>query len=289
MEVKKQLEKILHMGTGSRVFNLPLEEISPNPFQPRKEFDEMELKELAKSISNFGVIQPVIVRKNKEGYQLVAGERRYRACKMNGQQHIPAIIMEIDDESMAAVTLIENLQRKELNYFEEAIAYSTLLNRFGLTQEELAQRVGKSQSAIANKLRLLKISPEIRNLIITGTITERHARALLRLNSGEMQKEIIRTIYERELNVKETEDLIEKARLNNIPREVKPSSSGQNVSMIIRDARIFLNTIKETVNRARQTGIDMLVIENENENEYEITIKIVKLKKNSRLMAATKI
>ena len=289
MEVKKQLEKILHMGTGSRVFNLPLVEISPNPFQPRKEFDEMELKELAKSISNFGVIQPVIVRKNKEGYQLVAGERRYRACKMNGQQHIPAIIMEIDDESMAAVTLIENLQRKELNYFEEAIAYSTLLNRFGLTQEELAQRVGKSQSAIANKLRLLKISPEIRNLIITGTITERHARALLKLNSSDMQKEIIRTIYERELNVKETEDLVEKARLNNIPREAKPSPSGQNVSMIIRDARIFLNTIKETVNRARQTGIDMLVIENENENEYEITIKIVKLKKNSRLMAGTKI
>ncbi|HNX92399.1 MAG TPA: nucleoid occlusion protein, partial [Syntrophomonas sp.] len=265
------------------------QEISPNPFQPRKEFDEMELKELAKSISNFGVIQPVIVRKNKEGYQLIAGERRYRACKMNGQQHIPAIVMEINDESMAAVTLIENLQRKELNYFEEAIAYSTLLNRFGLTQEELAQRVGKSQSAIANKLRLLKISPEIRNLIITGTITERHARALLRLNSGEMQKEIIRTIYERELNVKETEDLVEKARLNNIPREVKPSPSGQNVSMIIRDARIFLNTIKETVNRARKTGIDMLVVENENENEYEITIKIVKLKKNSRLMAATKI
>lgn len=285
MEVKKQLEKFLHMGTGNRVLNLPLEEISPNPFQPRKEFDEIELKELAKSISNFGVIQPVIVRKNKEGYQLIAGERRYRACKMIGQQHIPAIIQEIDDESMAAVTLIENLQRKELNYFEEAIAYSTLLNRFGLTQEELAQRVGKSQSAIANKLRLLKISPEIRNLIITGTITERHARALLKLNSAEMQKEIIRTIYERELNVKETEDLVEKAKLNNIPREVKASPSGQNVSMIIRDARIFLNTIKETVNRAKQTGIDMLVIENENENEYEITIKIVKLRKNSRLMA----
>ncbi|NLV20944.1 MAG: nucleoid occlusion protein [Syntrophomonadaceae bacterium] len=284
MEVKKQLEKILHMGVGSRVINLPLEEISPNPFQPRKEFDEMELKELAQSISNFGVIQPVIVRKKKGGYQLIAGERRYRACKLIGQQHIPAIIQEIDDEAMAAVSLIENLQRKELNYFEEAIAYSTLINRFGLTQEELAQRVGKSQSAIANKLRLLKISPEIRNLIITGIITERHARALLKLNTADMQKEIIRNIYERDLNVKETEELVEKVRLNNIPRESKPSANGQNVSMIIRDARIFLNTIKETVNRARQTGIDMLVIENENENEYEITIKVLKLRKNSRLM-----
>lgn len=272
------------MGVGSRVINLPLEEISPNPFQPRKEFDEMELKELAQSISNFGVIQPVIVRKKKGGYQLIAGERRYRACKLIGQQHIPAIIQEIDDEAMAAVSLIENLQRKELNYFEEAIAYSTLINRFGLTQEELAQRVGKSQSAIANKLRLLKISPEIRNLIITGIITERHARALLKLNTAEMQKEIIRNIYERDLNVKETEELVEKVRLNNIPRESKPSANGQNVSMIIRDARIFLNTIKETVNRARQTGIDMLVIENENENEYEITIKVLKLRKNSRLM-----
>ena len=285
VEVKKQLERILHMGTGSRVLDLPLEQISPNPFQPRKEFDEMELRELAKSISNFGVIQPIIVRKSKDGFQLVAGERRYRACKMIGRQQIPAIIQEIDDQSMAAVSLIENLQRKELNYFEEAIAYSTLLNRFGLTQEELAQRVGKSQSAIANKLRLLKIAPEIRNLIITSTITERHARALLKLNTAEMQKEIIRTIYERELNVKETEELVEKAQRNNIPSEPKAAVNGQNVSMVIRDARIFLNTIKETVNRARQTGIDMLVIENENENEYEITIKVKKLRKSARLTA----
>lgn len=285
MEVKKQLGKFLHRGTSSRVYNLPLEEISPNPFQPRSEFDEMELKELARSINNFGVIQPVIVRKSKEGYQLIAGERRYRACKMLGYQHIPAIVQQIDDESMAEVSLIENLQRKELNYFEEAVAYSALLNRFGLTQEELANRIGKSQSAIANKLRLLKIPPEIRNLIITGTITERHARALLKLNTPEMQKEIIRQIYERELNVKETEELVEKAKLNNIPRETKTPGNGQNVSMIIRDARIFLNTIKETVNRARQTGIDMRVMENENDNEYEIIIKIIKLKKNNRLMA----
>jgi ParB family chromosome partitioning protein len=285
MEVKKQLGKFLHRGTSSRVYNLPLEEISPNPFQPRSEFDEMELKELARSINSFGVIQPVIVRKSKEGYQLIAGERRYRACKMLGHQHIPAIVQQIDDESMAAVSLIENLQRKELNYFEEAVAYSALLNRFGLTQEELANRIGKSQSAIANKLRLLKIPSEIRNLIITGTITERHARALLKLNTPEMQKEIIRQIYERELNVKETEELVEKAKLNNIPRESKTLGNGQNVSMIIRDARIFLNTIKETVNRARQTGIDMRVMENENDNEYEIIIKIIKLKKNNRLMA----
>jgi ParB family chromosome partitioning protein len=264
---------------------LPLEQISPNPFQPRKEFDELELKELAKSISSFGVIQPIIVRKSKQGFQLVAGERRYRACKLIGRQQIPAIVQDIDDQSMAAISLIENLQRKELNYFEEAIAYSTLLNRFGLTQEELAQRVGKSQSAIANKLRLLKIAPEIRNLIITTTITERHARALLKLNTIEMQKEIIRAIYERELTVKETEELVEKAQRNNIPREPKISNNGQQISMVIRDARIFLNTIKETVNRAKQTGIDMRVFENENENEYEITIKVKKLRKNSRLMA----
>lgn len=285
MEVKKQLEKILHVGSGSRVLELPLEQISPNPFQPRKEFDELELKELAKSISSFGVIQPIIVRKSKQGFQLVAGERRYRACKLIGRQQIPAIVQDIDDQSMAAISLIENLQRKELNYFEEAIAYSTLLNRFGLTQEELAQRVGKSQSAIANKLRLLKIAPEIRNLIITTTITERHARALLKLNTIEMQKEIIRAIYERELTVKETEELVEKAQRNNIPREPKISNNGQQISMVIRDARIFLNTIKETVNRAKQTGIDMRVFENENENEYEITIKVKKLRKNSRLMA----
>ncbi len=285
MEVKKQLEKLLNMGSSERVLDIALGDISPNPYQPRLEFDEIELRELAQSIKNFGVIQPVIVRKKKEGYQLIAGERRYRACKMIGRLYIPAIVKEMDEATVAAVSIIENLQRKELNYFEEAIAYGTLLNKFGMTQEELALRIGKSQSAIANKLRLLKIPVEIRELIVTGTITERHARALLKLHTVEMQKEILRQVYERELNVKETEELVEKAKQNNIPREVQKQPTGHSVSMIIRDARIFLNTIKETVQRAKQTGIDMFVAENETEDEYELIIRINKVRQNKRMIA----
>lgn len=285
MAVKKQLEKLLNMGLSARVQELNLQEISPNPYQPRLEFDDIELRGLAQSIQTYGIIQPIIVRKTKDGYQLIAGERRYRACRMIGRISIPAIVHEMNDEAVAAVCLIENLQRKELNYFEEAIAYATLINKFGLTQEELALKIGKSQSAIANKLRLLKLPGEIRGLIATANITERHARALLKLNTVEMQKAILRQIYEHDLNVKQTEELVEKAKENNIPREVHNRNSGQNVSIIIRDARIFLNTIKETVQRAKKTGIDMFVAENENDDEYELIIRITKARKNTRIMA----
>lgn len=285
MAVKQQLERLLNIGSGVRVLDIALEEISPNPYQPRLEFDEFELRELAQSIHNYGIIQPVMVRKTKAGYQLIAGERRYRACKMIGRRHIPAIVQEMNDETVAAVSIIENIQRKELNYFEEAIAYATLLNQFGMTQEELALKIGKSQSAIANKLRLLKLTEEVRELIVTGTITERHARALLKLNTVEMQKAIIMQIYEHELNVKETEALVEKAQENNIPHEVQKQPNGPSVSMVIRDARIFLNTIKETVHRAKQTGIDMFVAENETENEYELIIRINKVRQNHKMMA----
>lgn len=285
MAVKQQLEKLLNMGLSARVQELDLQEISPNPYQPRLEFDDVEMRELARSIKTYGIIQPVIVRKVKEGYQLIAGERRYRACRMIGRMSIPAIVQEMNDETVAAVSLIENLQRKELNYFEEAFAYATLINKFGMTQEELAMKIGKSQSAIANKLRLLKIPGEIRDLIVTASITERHARALLKLNTLEMQKAIIMQIYEQELNVKQTEELVEKVKENNIPREVHNRNSGQNVSMVIRDARIFLNTIKETVHRAKQTGIDMFVAENENDDEYELIIRISKGRKNNRVIA----
>lgn len=285
MAVKQQLERLLNLGFNARVQELALKEISPNPYQPRLEFDDMDLRELAQSIQTYGIIQPIIVRKVKEGYQLIAGERRYRACRIIGRPSIPAIVQEMNDEAVAAVSLIENLQRKELNYFEEAIAYATLINKFGMTQEELALKIGKSQSAIANKLRLLKLPGEVRDLIVTANITERHARALLKLNTVEMQKAILMQIYEQELNVKQTEELVEKAKENNIPREVHNRNTGQNVSMIIRDARIFLNTIKETVNRAKQTGIDMFVAENENDDEYELIIRIAKGRKNNRLMA----
>jgi len=282
--VKNPLEKFLGKS-NMRIVSIPLSLISRNPYQPRSDFNDMELRELAKSIQSYGVIQPVVVRKTKDGYQLVAGERRLRACKMIGYEEIPAIVQEMNDERVAAVSLIENLQRKELNYFEEAHAYARLINEFGMTQEELAKRIGKSQSAIANKLRLLKLPPEIRAQILPELITERHSRALLKLDSVSAQEEVLKIIYEKELNVKETEELVETFLQNNIPRENKNKDNGQSVSMIIRDARIFLNTIKETVSRAKQTGIDMYVVENDSESDYELIIRIPKIKKNNRLNA----
>ncbi|MEN6327113.1 MAG: nucleoid occlusion protein [Syntrophomonas sp.] len=282
----KQLEKLLGKPGERKISNIALDKLLPNPYQPRRQFNQGDLQELAQSIEAYGIIQPIVVRKVGEKYQIIAGERRFRACCLLGLQEIPAIIQEMEDEKVAAVSLIENLQRRELNYFEEASAYSALINVFGMTQEELARKIGRSQAAIANKLRLLKLPEQVRSLILTERITERHARALLKLNTVEMQIEVIQEVYEKELNVKDTEELVEKICQNNIPQAIKTRDSGPNVSMIIRDARIFLNTIRETVKRARQTGVDIFMLENDNEEEYEIVIRIEKqMRKNSRRIA----
>lgn len=271
------LDRLLGKNSQNRVISIGIHDITHNPFQPRKEFDKENLSELAQSILAYGVIQPIIVRKVNEEYQIIAGERRYRACKLIGLKEIPAIVQDMNDEKAAAVSLIENLQRKDLNYFEEANAFNVLINTFGLKQDELAKKIGKSQSAIANKIRLLKIPGQVRCLISPEIISERHARALLKLNSTKMQSEVIKQIYEKELTVKETEELVERIKVNNIPQEIG-KENGANVSMIIRDARIFLNTIKETVSRAKQTGIEIYMVENDNDREYEVTIKIPKQK-----------
>lgn len=274
--MKWQLERILRRNASHHeVMNIKLEEIETNPYQPRRSFDEVELRDLARSIQEYGVIQPIIVRRRDNRFQLVAGERRLRACKMAGRQEVPALVYEIDDEKAAAVSLVENLQRKDLNYFEEAQAYALLLGEFGMTQEELARRLGKSQSAIANKLRLLRLPEEIREMVAVDVISERHARALLKLEKAELQAAVLKEIYEKDLNVKETEALIEKMR-QNISREIKEREPRQNVSVVIRDARIFLNTIKETVARAKQAGINMVMLENDGEEEYELVIRITK-------------
>ncbi|MDD2620434.1 MAG: nucleoid occlusion protein [Syntrophomonadaceae bacterium] len=281
----KQLEKLLGKQGERKICEIPLDKLSPNPYQPRRQFNQAELQELAQSIESYGIIQPIVVRKLDDKYQIIAGERRFRACCMLGLSAIPAIIQEMEDEKVAAVSLIENLQRRELNYFEEANAYCALINSFGMTQEVLARKIGRSQAAIANKLRLLKIPEKVRSLILTDRITERHARALLKLNTVEMQIEVIHEIYEKELTVKDTEELVERISRNNIPQAMKSKESGQNVSMVIRDARIFLNTIRETVRRARQTGVNILMLENDNEDQYEIVIKIEKQRKTNRRLA----
>lgn len=262
----------------NNLIQVDVKEVLTNPFQPRREFDEMELRELAGSIHEVGLIQPIVVRRIKAGYELVAGERRLRACKLLGLTEVPALLMELDDQRVAAISLIENIQRKDLNYFEEAAAYARLIGDFGLTQEEVAQRVGRSQSAIANKLRLLKLSPKVRSRISPDSVSERHARALLKLETDDDQMTVLRLIYENELNVRETEEAVERIR-QNISQEIKKEEIKRNVSGVIKDVRIFLNTIKETVALAKDNGVEMLLVEKESEEAVELVIRVPKTRR----------
>ena len=283
--VRKHLQKILGKDGGDKITYIPLNKIISNQLQLRHGFEETSIVDLARSIMIYGLIQPIIVRPCENKYQIVAGERRFRACYLLGKSEVAAIIREMDDEEAAALSLTENLQHQELTYIEEAEAYSLLINGFGLTREEMAKETGCSQSAIADKLRFLKLPEYIRSIINPQVLSEKHAQELLKLNDSHMQEEVIKQVYEKELTVKETKALVEQLSANNIPAEIKPGSHNQNVSMIIRDDRIFVNTIKETVRRARQTGVDILMMENDEEEQYEIIIRINKEKRKKQALA----
>jgi ParB family chromosome partitioning protein len=193
------------------VMQIPVDRIAPNPYQPRKEFSKNALEELSASIKQYGVLQPINVRNIGDNlYELISGERRLRASKLAGIKEIPAIVIEVVEQDSAALALIENLQREDLNFMEEAEGYFNLINDHGITQEELAQRVGKKQSTIANKLRLLKLPKAITLVILENGLTERHARALLKLPDEAMQNKALKVILNRQLNVKKTEEMIEK-------------------------------------------------------------------------------
>ncbi|WP_031514327.1 ParB/RepB/Spo0J family partition protein [Desulfofalx alkaliphila] len=202
--------------------NILVTDIKPNPKQPRKEIDKEKLSELAKSIKEHGVIQPIVVRGNeKSGYQLIAGERRWRACLMIGQETIPAVIATYNDGEAAEVALIENLQRENLNPIEEAIAYQSLIKEFGLTQEQVADRVGKSRSLIANMLRLLTLSENIIMMLNRGEISTGHARALLAIEESHKQIAAAKEVAQKQLSVRETEQLVKKLNREQKPRKGK--------------------------------------------------------------------
>lgn len=255
-------------------------EIRPNPYQPRKYFDSVQLEELSKSLQMHGMIQPVIVRKKKDRYELVAGERRWRAAQMIGLETIPAIVKTLDDKDMAEVALIENLQREDLNYFEEAEGYKKLTEEFKLTQEEIAKSVGKSQSTIANKLRLLKLDKEVKDNINAEIITERHARALLKLPDKELQLQVLKEIYECELNVRETELRVEMHLQGE--KELKTQDKRKKIIRIFKDIRIYLNAIKSTVAAIEKAGLDVEMKEVDHNDYIQVIIQIGK-KKNNRL------
>ncbi|HEY8416059.1 MAG TPA: ParB/RepB/Spo0J family partition protein, partial [Thermaerobacter sp.] len=194
---------------GEPVRRVPVARILPNPFQPRRRFDPDSLAELAESIRQVGVLQPLLVRPRPEGgYELVAGERRLRAAEMAGLTEVPVVVRNLDDREAALIALVENLQREDLDFFEEAAAYQEMLSRFGLTQEQLAALLGKQQSTVANKLRLLRLPPTVRERIVAAGLSERHARALLRLESADEQEKVLEEVIARNLSVRETEELV---------------------------------------------------------------------------------
>lgn len=252
--------------------SLPIDLIAPSPFQPRFSFDEQGLKELAASISEHGVLHPIVVRECKEGYQLIAGERRLRACKLLGWETIPSIVKNMDDRLAAEMGLIENLQRRDLHFLEETEGYERLIAEFELTQEELAKRIGKSQSSIANRLRLLKLDKSVRDIISREMISERHARALLKLDAKNDQLEVLDQIIKRKLTVRQTEDLISRSL-------DKPMMPKRQRTIVLKDIRLFTNSVKKLTGTLTASGLNVDYQEEEDEQFYRVTVLIRKPKR----------
>ncbi|MCL2360917.1 MAG: nucleoid occlusion protein [Defluviitaleaceae bacterium] len=260
-----------HFTRGGEILHLPLGIVNSNPYQPRRMFDRESLEELATSIKTYGVLQPISVRHiNGAGYELVAGERRLRACKLAGLSTIPAIVVDITDHDSAVLAMIENLQRKDLHFFEEAHGLSNLMTDYGFTQEALAGRIGKTQSTIANKIRIMRLSRNVQKLIIDNDLTERHARALLKLSNEEDQLEVLTKVIKQGLTVRKTEALIE-ATLSPVTQSIGGQSP---FKAYIRDIRILTNSIKENLDMVRQSGIDTHFDMEQTDTGYNIMIKL---------------
>lgn len=258
---------------NEEVLQIPVQYIIPNRFQPRTVFIDERIEELSQTIEAHGIIQPIVVRSIGENrYELIAGERRWRAVQKLGWEKIPAIIKEMDDSQTASVALIENLQREELTAIEEAMAYAKLLDLHGLTQEGLAQKLGKGQSTIANKLRLLKLPQSIQDALLQKKITERHARALIVLKTQEKMEAVLQEILEKQLNVKQTEDRV-KRMIEFETAEKKPQARRKSYS---KDMRLAINTVRQSVDMVVQSGLSIDTEEEEHEEFYQFTIRIPK-------------
>lgn len=224
----KGLEALLpQIGADDNVVSAKLDDLRPNPYQPRREFDEEKLRELANSIREHGIIQPIIVRKSFRGYEIVAGERRWRAAKLVDLQEVPIVVKEFDDRQMTEIALIENLQREDLNSIEIAEAYNNIMQKFDLTQDELAKKVGQSRSHVANFLRLLNLPQEIREYVSRGTISMGHARAILGLEDKQQQILVAKKIIEDDLSVRVVEQMVNRLT-KNVPRETKKKKPENN-------------------------------------------------------------
>lgn len=252
---------------------IPIDRIVPNRFQPRTIFDDDKIEELSRTIHIHGIIQPIVVREfEADHYEIIAGERRWRAMKKLGWDVVPAIIKNLTDTETASVALIENLQREELSPIEEAMAYGKLLELHNLTQEALAQRLGKGQSTVANKLRLLKLPQPIQDALLNKQITERHARSLIPLKDPEKQVKLLEEIIEKNLNVKQTEERVVRL-LESKTQKPKPKRKAFS-----KDMRIAVNTIRQSLSMVSDSGINLDSEEEEFDEFYQFTIRIPKKK-----------
>ena len=262
---------------SKRLVEVNVASIHPNPYQPRATFDEESIAELAQSIQQVGLLQPLLVRKVDDGYELVAGERRLRAVTSLGMEKVACIVQQdIEDESSAMMALIENLQREDLHYLEEAQCYQKLLETYGLTQEELANRLGKSQSSIANKLRLLKLSDEEKAARTEKRLSERHARALLKLTDDKQRLDAVEKIAEKGLSVKETEQMVEKTLNKAYDEKQDGAKPRPKLMRIVRDYRLFMNTINQAVNQLRESGMTVEVEQSDRADGVDIKISVTR-------------
>lgn len=256
-----------------KVVKVPIGQIFPNPYQPRKSFDEAALEELSASIAQYGVLQPLLVSPTEDGrYLLIAGERRLRASRMAKLTEVPVIISDYTTQQIAEIALIENLQREDLHFLEEAEGYEQLMEQFHLTQEAMAARVGKKQSTIANKLRLLRLSPAVRKVLVDAGLSERHARALLKLEDDAKRLEVLEVVVAKNYSVRQTEEYINKLLEDN-------QQEKRRRMVIVNDVRIYLNSIKQVVNAIKDVGIPVNMEQTVEGDEVIVSVRIKNQKK----------
>ncbi len=260
---------------GSIVY-ICTEDIAPCPVQARKIFDEDSLRELSESIRDYGILNPLTVRSRGGRYELVAGERRLRAAKLAGLREVPCIVIDVDMENASLISLIENLQRRDLDFIEEANGISQLIHMFGMSQEEAARRIGKSQSAVANKLRLLRLPDDVLDALRANSLTERHGRALLRLPTADARRAALAHIIENDLNVAATEEYIETLLSAPSPEAPEEKRSEPRRTFVLKDVRVFLNTLSRSIDLMKQGGIDAGMHREETEDRLILTISIPK-------------
>lgn len=257
-----------NIRSAGQVLLIPNDKIYPSPNQPRRYFDQEELVNLAISIRMNGILQPITVRQTEKGYELVSGERRLRASKLAGLMSVPCIVIEVSNLNSAVFSLIENLQRQNLSFFEEAIAIEKLMKEYNISQEDAARRLGKAPSTVSNKLRLLALSEKVRSIIAENSLTERHARALLKLSEEDVMP-VLEKIVERKLNVLQTENYIETI----LSEKTAPK---RNTKRIFSDVKIFLNTINNAVETMKKSGISADVKREDTGESYVYKIEIPK-------------